>query len=214
MSKFNYDQYKSIIDLASREYPEAPIGIAYARGVTHERDATDVPLDVYREALDYLNGQRRNHTRTNPYTLMFDSIGDQVATIISGVVTGDVRDLACGAGRHFLVVYDNGAVYPCELLEHVGIPAPKNDAETAPGDACLGNLNDHGYDMGALLASPEAAKLVKWIATHDCACTWECAVYSKIVHSPSEIARLGGKMAGYMVKQRPVPVEKPAADSL
>lgn len=203
MSKFNYERYQDIIDMANRDFAEAPLGVAYARGVTHERDATDVPVEYYQNALAYVAANKKNHTRYNPYTLMFDTIGDQVMTIISGVVAGDVEDLHCGAGRHFLVAYDNGAVYPCELLEHVGIPAPKNDGETAPTDSCLGNLNDFGYDMSALLSSDHAKELINWIATHDCACTWECAIYSKIVHSPREIAKLGGNMVRYMFKERP-----------
>lgn len=200
MSKFNYSEYKNIIDLAYTQYPEAPIGIAYARGVTHEADATDVPIDVYQAAQAYLAKRKKNHTRYNPYTIMFDSIGEQYCTIISDVVSGKTTDLKCGAGRHFLVTYDNGAVYPCEMLDAVGIPKPTHDGEVAPTHSCLGNLNDFDYDMNRLLNSEPAKKLIDWIAGHECACTWECALYSKIVHSPKDIIQLGQKAASYLIK--------------
>ena len=209
MSKFNYGQYKSIIDMGVRKYSESPLGIAYCRGLTHERDATDVPVDIYLDAKRYLEARLSNHSRYNPYTIMFDTVGGQVATIIADVVTGERRDLKCGAGRNFIVVYDNGSVHPCELLEVVGIPGQKPGDGAPPQHAELGNLNDFGYDMKALLASPYARKLIDWIDTHECACTWECAVYSQIVHSPSGIAKLGAQVARYLAKGGPAraPVE-------
>jgi len=211
MSKFNYTEYKNIIGMAEREFYEAPLGIAYCRGLTHERDATDVPLDIYQDAQRYLAERKRNHTRYNPYTIMFDTVGEQMATIISDVVTGKTTDLHCGAGRHFLVTYDNGDVYPCELLDVLGVPEAKGRDEQPPTHTCLGNLNDFDYDMNALLQSPPARKLVDWIATHDCACTWECAIYSKIVHSPKEIAQLGTKTVRYIFKE---PASAPAAEAV
>lgn len=207
MSKFNFTEYKNIIDMYEREYCDAPIGIAYCRGLTHERDATDVPVDIYQAAQRYLAERRRNHTRSNPYTIMFDSIGEQVSVIVSDVVQGRCTDLGCGAGRHFLVTYDNGAVFPCELLDVIGMPAAR-DGEVAPKHTSLGNLNDFNYDMNALLQSDHARALTDWIRTHDCACTWECAIYSKIVHSPKEMAKLGTNAVKYLVKERAtVPVK-------
>lgn len=209
MSKFNYTEYETIIDLAYEEFPEAPIGIAYCRGITHENDATDVPIEIYQDAQAYLARRKKNHTRFNPYTIMFDSIGEQLCTIISDVVTGDTRDLHCGAGKHFLVAYDNGMVYPCELLETVGMPKPNNPDEIPPTHHHLGDLHDFDYDMGKLLSSPRAQDLTRWIATHECACSWECAVYSKIVHSPKELATLSAKTLQYMFK----PTAKRPAES-
>jgi len=209
MSKFNYKYYKNIIDFANAAFPGAPLGIAYARGLTHERDATDIPINTYMEAQRYLEAQKRNHTRANPYTLMFDSINGQTASIIRDTVTGKRTDLGCGAGRHFIVVYDNGAVYPCELLEHIGIPEPCRSGEHQPTDPCLGNLNDYNYDMYALLASPPAEELVRWIDHHKCSCTWECAIYSKIMHSPKEWGKLAGAAVRYLFKRRVVPSTSP-----
>jgi len=201
VSKFNADNYKEIIDLYDREYSDLSMGIAYARGITHEPDATDVPVQAYVDAQAYLTSLRKNHTRSNPYTLLFDSIGDQFAVIVSEVAQGVRKDLACGAGRNFIVVYDNGAVFPCELLEAVGIPAAVGD-EKQHTEPSLGNLADFNYDMKALLKSDPAQSVVKWIKTHDCACTWESAIFSKIVHSPTEVVKLGANAARYMLKER------------
>jgi hypothetical protein len=87
------------------------------------------------------------------------------------------------------------------------MPKPKNESEIPPTHHHLGDLHDFDYSMKALLDSPRAKELVRWIQTHDCACSWECAVYSKIVHSPKEVATLGTKTLQYMLKpaaKRPV----------
>jgi len=190
MSKFNYQHYRSIIDKAAREFPEVPIGIAYARGITHERDAVDVPVQIYREANVYLLKQKRPKATFNPYSLIFDAIAEQICVTVSRVAEGTLQDLDCRAGRNFIVVYDNGAVYPCELLDVVGIPK----GEGAPTNPCLGNLHDFDYDLSALLKTPEARRLIEWLDTHDCACTWECAAYSRTVNRPGEAARLLGRI--------------------
>ena len=49
--------------------------------------------------------------------------------------------LPCRCGQKLAVIYDNGDVFPCELLE-----------------AKIGNLRDCNYDLQALLASPKAKK--------------------------------------------------------
>lgn len=197
MSKFNWQDYKKILDTALRDFPLAPIGIAYARGLTHERDAVDVPIEAYEEAHQYLAARCRNKSRYNPYTIMFDAIGDQVHAIVLGVLQGAVKGLGCKAGKNLLVIYDDGSVHPCELLDIVGIP-PGNDA---PPDSCLGNLHDFDYDLRALLADDRARRVIRWIATHECACTWECAAYSKIVNTPAEVARLGVRVMKYLAKR-------------
>ncbi len=210
MSKFNYTEYKNIIDLHEREYQDTPIGIAYCRGTTHERDATNVPVETYLEAQRYLGERRRNHTRYNPYTIMFDTVGEQLQVVIADVVRGERQDINCGAGKNFLVVYDNGAVFPCELLETVGMPKAK-DGETPPTHESLGNLYDFGYDMNALLHSEHAEKLIKWIETHDCACTWECAIYSTLLHNNKDRMQLAKNAVRYLakpgVKAKPDPAE-------
>lgn len=188
MSKFNYTRYREIIDLALAEYPEGSLGIAYCRGETHEEDATDVPIEVYREAHRYLRERRRAHATANPYTIMFDTIGSRMAERIEAVVSGSLTDLRCGAGRRFVAVFDNGEVFPCEMLDAVGIPEAVSEEERhkRPDTPCLGNLRDYDYDMRALLASDTARNAIAWLDGHACACTWECAVYSRILHDPAE----------------------------
>ncbi len=198
MSKFNAENYKDIIDTALEHYPEAPLGIAYARGLPKEREAVEIPLDVFQQAHEYLNARRKNRNRFNPYSVMFSAIGKQMADTVTDVIRGDRKNLKCRAGRRFIVIYEDGKVYPCELLDVVGIP--DNADADAPSEALLGDLKEHDYNMKLLLRSDKAQHTMKWIDDHGCACTWECAIYSRLTHSPADLLRVGANAVTYIMK--------------
>ena len=199
MSKFNAANYKKIIDIAFDQYPEAPMGIAYARGLPKEREAVEVPLDIFQEAHTYLNDRRKNRNRFNPYSVMFSAIGKRMADNVVAVVQGEKKNLNCRAGRRFLVIYEDSNVFPCELLDVVGVP--NHDDKNAPEKSMLGNLQDFNYDLSALLNSEQAQMIMKWIDSHGCVCTWECAIYSRLMHSPVEILNVGGNAITYILKR-------------
>lgn len=202
MSRFNWQTWPAAIERARREYPETPLGIALCRGKTHWEDAGDVPIEAYEEAQRVLAGTSRPWSGFNPYTLMWDTITERIGTIVSEVARGERRDLGCGAGRQLLVIYDDGSVYPCEMLEVVGVPQSREGEAPAPSEPALGKLQDFDFDVGRLLASARARTTVDWIADHDCACTWESAIYGKIVHSPAELIRLGGRAVSRLAAGR------------
>lgn len=198
MSKFNADKYQQIVDNALENYPEAPLGIAYARGLPKEREAVEVPLDIFQQAHSYLNLRRRNKNRFNPYSIMFSAIGKRMADTVAAVVQAEQKNLKCRAGRRFLVIYENANVYPCELIDVVGIP--DSNHEDAPKTALLGNLQEYHYDLSLLLHSDHAQKVMNWIDSRGCACTWECAIYSRLVHSPADLLHIGANALTFIVK--------------
>jgi len=74
----------------------------------------------------------------------------------------------CRAATLFGVIYPNGDVYPCELLEKP-----------------LGNLRQFDYDLGALWKEAPADKARTFIRDTNCFCTFECAWSVNILASPS-----------------------------
>lgn len=211
MSRFNWQTWPLAIERARRDYPETPLGIALCRGKTHWEDAGDVPIEAYEEAQRTLAGAARPWSGFNPYTMMWDTITDRIGTIVSEVVRGERRDLACGAGRQLLVIYDDGSVYPCEMLEVVGMPSAREGEGAAPAETALGRLQDYDFDVRRLLESAGARATVGWIRDHECACTWESAIYGKIVHSPSELLQLGSRAVRRLVTATSSAAPAPAA---
>jgi radical SAM protein with 4Fe4S-binding SPASM domain len=83
--------------------------------------------------------------------------------------------LPCRAGAGLMgVIYPNGDVYPCEVL-----------------DKKMGNLYD--YDMNLLKLWDDNQKLRSWIKKSKCHCTYECAWSYNILSSPKHMAKLAVK---------------------
>lgn len=73
----------------------------------------------------------------------------------------------CQAGRVGAVLYENGDVAACEILEQR-----------------IGNLKDFGFDFSSLWFSPRARELRQAIRKRRCRCTWECAIGTNVLFGP------------------------------
>lgn len=87
----------------------------------------------------------------------------------------------CTAGSLFGIIYHDGSVAPCELL-----------------DTKLGNLKDFNYDFLECWHSLNANKIRREIKTSKCFCTDECSWLTNIFSSP----RYFGELAYYIIKNR------------
>jgi radical SAM protein with 4Fe4S-binding SPASM domain len=79
----------------------------------------------------------------------------------------------CYAGRLIGVVYSNGEVYPCELL-----------------DKPLGNLRDYDMNLPELWASSQTREITDWIWSSKCHCTHECFMTVNVLFNPTYYPRL------------------------
>jgi len=77
------------------------------------------------------------------------------------------RSHDCFAGSLMGVIYENGDVYPCEMLK--GYKS--------------GNLRDSGYDLNKIWASAAADAARKWIKLKKCHCTYECQYTCNILYN-------------------------------
>ena len=188
LSQFNHQHWRETLDLALGPYAGIPFGVAYARGVTHERDAVNFPLESYLKMYGELLARRRVGRSLNPYPVLQAAMAREYRDTVAGVVAGRIRNLPCRAGSGMLVVFDDGKVYPCETL----VNPECCTAAAPPADACMGDLHDTGHDLAALLRGGKARNILRWRRQNLCACTWECAVTNSALHSPRTLLRLGG----------------------
>lgn len=89
-------------------------------------------------------------------------------------VEGSRYRSSCPAGGLFIVVLPDGEVHGCEVRT----------------DASLGKLREHGLDLPALLAAPQAAAWRSEIRATRCHCTYECALGINIVSHPRHLPAL------------------------
>jgi MoaA/NifB/PqqE/SkfB family radical SAM enzyme len=73
----------------------------------------------------------------------------------------------CYAGRLNLVLSETGEVYPCEIRKE-----------------SYGNVREYGYDLGRLLHTQAALRILRSIRRRECACTHECYFITNILFNP------------------------------
>ena len=81
--------------------------------------------------------------------------------------------LPCTAGSLSAVVFEDGRLAPCEIL-----------------DESLGNLNDVDWDLERLWNAPQAQAVRRRIRDTRCSCTWECAQGDNVLFQPRSWPRL------------------------
>lgn len=79
----------------------------------------------------------------------------------------------CYAGRFNAILYRNGDVFPCELLDHK-----------------FGNVREVNYDFNKLWSSESADKIRNFIRKSKCACTHECLVNTNLIFNPKYLPKI------------------------
>ena len=85
--------------------------------------------------------------------------------------------LPCTAGELSAVIFEDGTVRACEVLE--------DD---------IGNLNDVEWDLSRLWGSERASALREKIQETRCECTWECAQADNVLFNPSSWPKLAAEV--------------------
>jgi MoaA/NifB/PqqE/SkfB family radical SAM enzyme len=135
------------------------------------------------QAYSELTSQMERHRRGTPrrgarrsVLARLQDAKDEVlyAMLRQDALSGSRYRSPCPAGGLFAVLHPDGEVSCCEVLT----------------DGRLGNLRDHGLDMGALLQAEEARTLRRRILLGRCHCTYECALGINIVTHLRYLPRL------------------------
>lgn len=96
--------------------------------------------------------------------------------IVEEILENDSYILPCMAGSLMGILYANGNIQPCEMLD----------------SALMGNIRDFNYNLPQLWVSPQA-RAVREQIKNGCYCTFECAMSSSILFNPKYLAKLAIK---------------------
>jgi MoaA/NifB/PqqE/SkfB family radical SAM enzyme len=155
-----------------RELRPDNVTVNLARGRPMEPHLLDVDPARYREVVD-----RKRALMQAGLLPYFDFPAARLAVARDRLMYAHVERLArgdrsvhlpCTAGTLSCVIFEDGAVHPCEIL---GRP--------------LGHLRDTGWDLAALWRGGAADALRDWIRETRCACTWECAQADNVLFRPA-----------------------------
>jgi len=110
----------------------------------------DIITDIKKDDAGYSVGNYLGRMINTKNKIMYDLVAD--------TYENDKFILPCQAGKVFGVIYGDGLVYPCEILNKP-----------------MGNLFDFDFDFMKLWRSGVAKDLTNWIRESKCHCTFECA---------------------------------------
>ncbi len=112
----------------------------------------------------------------HPTALLLTAKNSVRRSLIRRMLEGGRSGGACSAGTVAGVLYSDGGVYPCELLE-----------------TPLGNVRDFGLDFGRLWSSEAAGAARRFIRETRCQCTQECFLSASMPFQAGPMARVLGR---------------------
>lgn len=141
------------------------------RGLPRVPEIKEVNLEKY---IEFVNKVRVYNNKKTHKLYINANIKDK---LISELTVNSVRqkkfqNVYCLAGNKVGVMYSNGDIFPCELLNQK-----------------IGNVRDYNYDFRKLCNSPKAEQVRKYIKETKCFCTHECFLTVNLLLSPKNMIR-------------------------
>lgn len=144
--------------------------ISLVRGDNSLQDYKNVDNAMYHAAI-----QRLEKNLKDGHALMYRFRGARIKAaqdilqrrLIYETTMRKKRLIPCYAGRLNLVLTEAGDVYPCEILSDT-----------------FGNIRDAHYDVGDVIRSERARKVIRSIMQGMCYCTHECYFMTNILFNP------------------------------
>lgn len=185
-SKYNEDDIGEIHEFVKNKLKIDQHPITLARGDTREKAAKDVSTEKYRKMLEGIEKEyeQQEHRSKYPFKNLFHAMMLYCRRIVLRTITEKKAIMPCQVGEHLLVIYDNGDVYPCELL-----------------DKKMGNLRETGYSLRKILKSDQSREILRHIKKTKCFCTWECHIHNDMIFNKRAWPRLLKIMLGFRDKK-------------
>ena len=175
----NQKKFKDILkEIYSMTNPDN-ISINLVRGDPKQKVNLDLDLNLYREAVKYRDSlfyekKMSGHAKFE---------GNRLATagrillneLVYKTYESNKYSTPCYAGNLSGVMYPEGNVYPCEILD---------DSHK------IGNIRDFDLDFKKLWLSDKAKKEVKFVRKTKCFCTHECFNIVNILFNPKYYPRV------------------------
>ncbi|MFB2974938.1 radical SAM protein [Microseira sp. BLCC-F43] len=171
ISHANQETVEEIGAVVEKIHPEGEWMINITRGTPRDPKAIDVDIEAYKKAHQIIErriaeGRYRGHG--GHLTAKWLSAKNFVRRqVISDIVEGKRSGGGCAAGSLGGVIYSDGSVKVCEML-----------------DKPLGNIRDFNYDLAALWNSEAARSLRRFIQESRCQCTQECFLSVSMLIQP------------------------------
>ena len=171
ISSYNENEVSAIAAIVERANPLGEWMVNVARGGTRDPGAIDVDCRNYIEAhriIDRRVRDKRCGGHRGHFTGAWLSAKNATRRkVIADVLAGRRFPGRCAAGSLGGVIFGDGTVRPCELL-----------------DRSFGNVREFEYDLPRLWNSPAGDEIRSWIREQRCMCTQECFLSVSLLIQP------------------------------
>jgi len=182
ISAFNQDTIVELYHFMRDKLGAGNFFVNYVRGTPRDPGASDLSIERYCEISDQIDADLESaHTLGYQHVLghqWFNAKNLITRDVVKKTVLENRRVIPCYAGQLAGVIYENGEVNACELINEP-----------------LGNLRENDYDMKRVWHSEKADAVRTRIRREKCRCTHECFMSTNILFNPWLLTRCTAMVA-------------------
>ncbi|MFH1638673.1 MAG: radical SAM protein [Candidatus Woesearchaeota archaeon] len=176
-SSLNQDRAKEIYYYIRDELKPEIAYFNVIRGDAKDASVKNIDINKYKELCDLIEKDmvsgKLSGYRSQWFWPLSLALNLETHKTVLKTLTEKKYNLPCYAGSLSAVMYSNGDIMPCELL-----------------NLKIGNVRDYGYDFKKLWNSENAEKIRTTIKHTRCFCTHECFMNINLLFNPKRIPSL------------------------
>jgi len=186
VSAYNHDKLLPLYEYIRDKLKPDIINTLLIRGQPRDPEAKNLQLENYEKICsileeDYKSGRIRGYS-------FFPDVLNVKDILLRRLIIKTQREnkfqAKCTAGTLTGVIYPEGDVYPCELL-----------------DKKLGSLREEDYDFNGIWKGKRADEIRKWIRETKCYCIHQCFLSNNILFNPRFLPRFVAEYVGLKTKK-------------
>jgi len=169
LNALNQDKIMEIYDYIKNKLPEATFSVNLIRGVPKNPKTVGIDINKYELITNAITEdyKKNKFNKNAPLSKISTAKNILRSNFIAKTYKNKKYLSQCYAGKLSGVIYENGDVYPCELLS-----------------TKIGNIKDYDYNFKKLWKSENATKIIESIKKDKCFCTHECFWTTNILFNP------------------------------
>ena len=182
LSMLNLDNMKENIKDLMTNWEFDKSTMLLCRGNPKEPDVKEVSIDDYIKMTEYIKSFPQR-IKKYEFSKVFKGMSKVMMETLATTVKENKEVNPCLAGKKLLIIYQNGDVFPCEILDIIHTGGIKDGF-------CLGNIKDYDMDITKLLSTEKTKNVLDFIKKVNCHCSFECALFASMVFNPKTYSKI------------------------
>jgi len=170
----NQERVQDVYRYILKEIDPDTVSPILMRSTSDKLDSKDVDVKHYEDLVKLIKSDTQNHIIKGHHNFKMEKVARNIHyykhKMIAETVKRDKYFMPCYAGILSGVIYENGNVVSCEILNWK-----------------IGNLRDYDCDFKKLWLSDSAVEVRRRIKEKKCFCTYECAMDVNVAYNAKNL---------------------------